>query len=295
MSDVIILGSGPAGISAALYTARANLKTLILSHRGSALKKAGRIENYYGFREPVSGEDLLQNGLFQAERIGARFVWGEAVGASWDGKEFTVLMESGKYQAPFLILATGLTRQTPRIPGISEFEGRGVSYCAVCDAFFFRGKPVAVLGGGAYALHEAETLCPLVSKVTVLTDGAEPSVPFPENLEVRTEKIIRLLGDRTLRGILLENGDKLETAGLFVALGTAGGTDLARKLGAETRENAVVTDSDRRTSIPGLYAAGDCTGGLAQISKAVADGALAGTAVVRAFRSAPAGTGAGKE
>ncbi len=129
----------------------------------------------------------------------------------------------------------------------------------------------------------------------MLTDGAEPSVSFPENLEVRTEKIIRLLGDRTLRGILLENGDKLETAGLFVALGTAGGTDLARKLGAETRENAVVTDSDRRTSIPGLYAAGDCTGGLAQISKAVADGALAGTAVVRAFRSAPAGTGAGKE
>ncbi len=285
MEDVLILGSGPAGVSAALYTARAGLRTLIVTRGGGALVKTGRVGNYYGFAEPISGEDLLKNGEEQAALAGARFVREEAVGAAWDGGRFTVRTAANEYRAPFLVLATGAARRAPDLPGLARFEGCGVSYCAVCDAFFYRGKPVAVLGGGAYALHEAAELRSAASRVAVLTDGAEPSVPFPEEFEVCTAKIAGLYGDAALRGVRFADGTSLEAAGLFVALGVAGGTDLARKLGAEIRGTAVATDERRRTNVPGLYAAGDCAGGLLQIAKAVCDGAVAGTSVVREFRA----------
>lgn len=139
MADVIILGSGPAGISAALYTARAGLKTLVIGRDGGALLKTEKIENYYGFPEPVSGKKLTANGVAQAKRLGVSVVEQEAVGLSYDGK-FEVTTRETSFRAPFLLLATGASRSAPKIPGLREFEGNGVSYCAVCDAFFYRKK-----------------------------------------------------------------------------------------------------------------------------------------------------------
>ena len=283
MPDVMILGCGPAGISAALYTARAGLDTLVVGERSGALLKTDKIQNYYGFPEPVSGGTLFENGIAQAQRVGARFVWGEILGVSYDGS-FTAATSAGEVSAPLAVLATGAARKAPKIPGAAEFEGRGVSYCAVCDAFFYRKKKVAVLGSGDYALHEARELLPVVEKVTVLTDGERPAVRFPSEMGVDTRKIGSLFGGETLTGVKFADGSSLEAAGLFVALGVAGSTDLARKLGAEIRNGAVVTDEDRRTNVPGLYAAGDCTGGLLQIAKAVYDGAAAGTSAVKEFR-----------
>lgn len=283
MADVIILGSGPAGISAALYTARAGMDTLIIGRIGGSLLKTDKIENYYGFPEPVSGKTLLENGAAQARRVGAKIVGDEVVGIAYDG-QFAVNTASRTFRAPFVILATGSSRQAPKLPGLSEFEGRGVSYCAVCDGFFYRKKDVTVLGGGDYALHEAMELLPIAAKVTVLTNGSQPSAKFPPEVTVQTKKISSLFGEGTLKGVRFEDGSELRTAGVFVAIGVAGSTDLARKLGVETKGSAIVVDEDRRTNIPGLYAAGDCTGGLLQISKAVADGAIAGTAVIKAFR-----------
>ncbi len=292
MADVIILGCGPAGISAALYTARAGLDTLVLGRAGGSLTKAGKIENYFGFPEPVSGGELLANGAAQARRVGAHLVEDEAVGILLQGGEFAVSTAAETYRAPFAVLATGSQRKAPNLPGLGDFEGRGVSYCAVCDGFFYRGKNVAVLGAGDYALHEANELLPLAAKVTILTNGAEPAADFPPEFEVVSKKIVSLFGGDLLRGVRFEDGSELAAAGVFVALGVAGSVDFARKLGAETNGASIVVDESRRTNLPGLYAAGDCIGGLLQISKAVCDGAVAGTSVVKAFRQRNAASNA---
>ena len=283
MPDVIILGLGPAGISTALYTARAGLETMLLGREGGSLAKTDQIGNYYGFPEPVSGRELLKNGVEQARRVGASIVEDDAVGITYDG-QFCVSTAAEIYRAPYLVLATGSQRKAPALSGLESFEGHGVSYCAVCDGFFYRKKNVAVLGAGDYALHEANELLPLAAKVTVLTDGREPETEFPPEMAVETRKLDALTGDSLLRGVRFTDGSELAVDGVFVALGVAGSVDFARKLGVETNGSAIVVDEHRQTNVPGLYAAGDCIGGLLQISKAVCDGAIAGTSIVKAFR-----------
>ena len=150
MPKAIIIGAGPAGISAALYIKRAGMDVTVISSKGGALLKAEHIENYYGFPEGISGAQLYENGIMSAKRLNADFVEGEAVSLSYDGK-FLVRAAGREYPADAVLLATGASRLAPPVRGISEFEGRGVSYCAVCDGFFFRSKAVGVLGGGEYA------------------------------------------------------------------------------------------------------------------------------------------------
>lgn len=284
MTDVMILGNGPAGISAAAYTTRAGLSTLVIGRDGGALLKAHKIENYYGFSRPVSGAELIQTGLEQAKRLGAQIVADEIVGISYDG-EFEAAGIAGSYRAPAMILATGSSRNAPRLEGLRQLEGHGVSYCAVCDAFFYRGKEVAVFGDGEYALHEAMELLPVAGSVTLLTNGKEPSVAVPGGIRVETRKAVRLEGDPTLSAVVLEDGTRLSVSGFFVALGVAGSTDLARKLGAQTNGNAIEVDSAMQTSIPGLFAAGDCTGGMLQVAKAVYEGAQAAAGVIKMVRA----------
>lgn len=284
MADVIILGNGPAGISAAAYTVRAGLETMVIGRDSGALSKAGEIENYYGFAAPISGEQLVHNGIDQAVRLGVSIINDEVLGITYDG-EYTVETKLETYKAPCVILATGASRKAPRIEGLSGFEGKGVSYCAVCDAFFYRGKSVAVLGSGDYALHEANELLPVVGSVTLLTNGREPSAQFPEQILVNKKEIAALRGDIVLESVAFRDGSTQPISGLFVAIGVASSTDFARTMGAETDGNRIVVDDRMQTSIPGLYAAGDCTGGMFQISKAVYDGAKAATSVIQYLRS----------
>ena len=285
MAKIIIIGSGPAGVSAALYTARAGVDTTVLTRGGGALERAEEIENYYGFDHPVSGAGLERRGIAGAKAVGVRFVETAAVGLPSTDR-LTVETLAGDFPADAVILATGASRAAPRIPGLTELEGRGVSYCATCDAFFYRGKDVAVLGGGDYALHEAQALLPVARSVTVLTNGAAPAAQFPPEVQVRTEAVEAVLNDGTGRvaGVRLAGGETRAAAGVFVALGVAGSTALARKLGAAVDGNRIVVDDTMMTSIPGLYAAGDCTGGLLQIAKAVYEGAQAGTEAAKALR-----------
>ena len=242
-SDVLIIGGGPAGVTAALYTARAGFKTAIICKDHGALGKAERVDNFYGHLE-IGGDALVEIGLEQARNVGAEIITGEVVGLL-AGENITVQTTDAEYHAKAVLLATGANRVTPKIPGIAEYEGCGVSYCAICDGFFYKGKDVAVLGNGSYALHEVEDLLPLAASVTLLTDGREPEVAFPDSVTIRNEKVLEAFGGAVstafikkniFQGIRLETGEssseELPFSGLFIAIGIAGGTDLARKMGA---------------------------------------------------------------
>ena len=283
MSNVVIVGSGPAGVSAALYTARAGIATTVLSRGSGALARAEGIQNYYGFAEAIPGAELERQGIEGAKAVGVKFVETEAVGLTFTDK-LTVETLAGDYSADAVILATGVSRAAPPLPGLKNLEGHGVSYCATCDAFFYRGRDVAVLGSGEYALHEVTALLPVAKSVTLLTGGAPLTAQFPLEVAVRTEKIEAILGEDAVTGVQLAGGEVLPVAGVFVALGVAGSTALARKMGAEVDGNRIVVGPDMRTSIPGLYAAGDCTGGLLQVAKAVYEGAMAGSEAAKALR-----------
>lgn len=283
MPKIVIVGSGPAGVSAALYTARAGVDTTVLTRGTGALNRAELIQNYYGFAQPVSGAELESRAIEGAKAVGVKFVTTEVVGLTYTDK-LTVETLAGDYPADAVILATGASRTAPPVPGLAALEGRGVSYCATCDAFFYRGKAVAVLGSGEYALHEIQALLPLVASVTLLTGGAPLTANFPPEVIIRTEKVEAILGEERVSGVRLAGGEEIATSGVFVALGVAGTAALARKLGAEVDGGRIVTDDHMQTSIPGLYAAGDCTGGMLQVAKAVYEGALAGTEAAKAVR-----------
>jgi thioredoxin reductase (NADPH) len=281
--NVIIIGTGPAGISAALYTARAKIATTVIGKGAGALEKAGKIENYYGFPEPVTGQKLLAGGIEQAKRMGAEIVADEVLGLGYTDK-LTVKTTAGEYRADCVILATGSSRQAPDIKGLLEYEGRGISYCAVCDAFFYKAKDVAVLGCCEYALSEAMELLPVVNSVTLVTNGELPIPRIPAEIKIITTGIEEFAGSQVVEKIVFNDGAAISVSGVFVAAGVAGSVELARKMGVETSGNTIVVDERMATNIPGLYAAGDCTGGMLQIAKAVYQGAAAGTEAVKYIR-----------
>ena len=283
MPNIVIIGSGPAGVSAALYAARAGVETTVLTKGPGALDRAELIQNYYGFAEPISGAELERRGIEGAKALGVQFVTTEAVGLTYMDK-LTVATLAGDFPADAVILATGASRAAPHIPGLAGLEGHGVSYCATCDAFFYRGKDVAVLGSGEYALHEVQALLPVVKSVTLLTNGSPLTASFPPEVTVCPEKVNAILGEGRVSGVELSGGKPVALSGVFVALGVAGSTALARKLGAEADGNRILVDEHMQTTLPGLYAAGDCTGGLLQVAKAVYEGALAGTEAAKALR-----------
>ena len=274
--DVIIIGAGPAGISAGLYTQRANQKTLIIYNEKSSLEKASKIENYYGFPNGISGKELYQNGIMQAKNLGIELKKEEVIKIEKIEETFEVSTSNRKYISRNVILATGNKKNTPDIKGIKELEGKGISYCAICDGFFYRGKDVAVLGSGDYAISEVNDLLNVTNKITILTNKKKMPDFRAENVKVETRGVIAIKGENQLESIELEDGTKLEVDGLFIAQGVAGSTDFARKLGALVKDNKIVVSDKMETTIQGLYACGDCIGGIYQIAKAINEGMIAG-------------------
>jgi thioredoxin reductase (NADPH) len=280
MYDVIVIGSGPAGITAAIYAKRRNLSILVISKGNGTLQKAEKIDNYYGFENGISGKELYVNGIKQAKNLGIDFIEDEVINIEYIN-QFTIETVNSKYEAKAVILATGVSRNVPNIKGIKEFEGKGVSYCAVCDSFFYKGKDVAVLGDGNYAIHEFETLKPIASSVTILTNGNTMVENRDSSIEVNSKKIREFRGDTKLEKVEFEDNTIQNLNGVFIAMGTASSSDLARKIGARIENNNIVVNENMETTVPSLFACGDCTGGLLQISKAVYEGAKAGLAVLK--------------
>ena len=284
VADVLILGYGPAGISAALYGLRAGLNVQIVGKDGGALSKAHLIQNYYGLEKPLTGEELLQVGKKQALELGASIADDEVMDLMFDGTGFVAKGVAGEYHGKVCIMATGSARKKHPLSGMAELEGHGVSYCAVCDSFFYRGKNVAVLGNGEYALHEVRELLQVVSSVTLLTNGAEITAQFPDNVRIEKRQLQCLVGEGSFEGVRYEDGTEEKFDGLFVALGSANATDLALKAGAAFDNGMLVLDADLQTTLPGLYAAGDCTGGILQVSVAVGEGTRAALAAIKYLR-----------
>lgn len=290
MYDTIIIGSGPAGITASLYIKRAGFNVLVISKEESVLSKAEKIENYYGFAEPISGKELEGNGLKQAKRLGIEILKREVISIKYADDNYEVITANQskheKYIAKTLILATGANRNIPNIKGIKEYEGRGVSYCAICDAAFFRNKEVAVLGNGEYAIGEIEELLPVAKSVTMLTDGKEhiENRSISEKLRVNNKKVREFRGTNKIEEIEFEDNTKEKINGVFIAQGTASSLDFAKKIGARIENNYIIINDQMETTVPNVYACGDCTGGILQISKAVYEGTKAGLAIINKLR-----------
>lgn len=284
MPNVVIIGNGPAGLSAAIYAARAGMNTIVVGSGNSSLLKADKIENFFGHPEPITGSQLLKNGEEQCRNLGVAIVDDEAVGISY-GETLLVRTASGQsFPAEAIVLATGISRRVPKIENLEKFEGSGVSYCAVCDGFFFRGKDVAVLGSGDYAANEAMELLPIAKSVTILTNGEALKPALPNGVGLKTEKIQGLRGEAALSAVDFTDGTSIPMDGVFIAMGTAGSADFAKKLGAETEGNKILVDDKMATNVPGIFAAGDGTGGWYQVAKAVYQGAVAGSEAAKFLR-----------
>ena len=285
--DILIIGQGPAGLSSAIYTARAGMRTLIL---GCAPKVAGdyEIDNYFGFTETITGKELIERGRAQAAKFGAQMYCDRVLGIHQTETEtFVAKTEDQEIEATALILATGVSRIRPGISNLGDYEGKGVSYCVSCDGFFMRSKPVIVVGEGNFAANQALELLQYTPDVKVCSLGKEVTMSEEflyrleeSNIPLLESKITALAGENGLERVILESGEEIAAQGLFVAIGQASSSDFAYSLGLLRNGNFIETDSEQRTNVPGVFAAGDCVGRFLQISVAVGEGALAGRAAI---------------
>ena len=293
--DVIIIGGGPAGLTAGLYTARHNLKTLILEGKklGGKALEAHWIENFPGFPEGISGEDLMSRFVAQAEKFGSETKYETVISISDFGDQKMVSTRQGFHQTKSIIITTGVNRKQLSIPGEMEYKGRGVSYCAVCDGPFFKDKVVAVVGGGHEAAHEAEVLAETVDKVYAIPGSKGYSEDFPELPRIRENPKIDIMvgvdlvevgGGDFVEYIKLKGGDleQLNVDGLFIILEHVSTTGIVQEAGIETDSGGcIMVDNDMQTSLPGVYAAGDCSCKGMQIVTATGMGAKAALSAMK--------------
>lgn len=276
MRQLIIIGSGPAGFTAAIYAARANLKPLVIASSvevGGDLMQTTEVENFPGFPEAVMGPDLMAKMQEQAEKFGAEIVYDDATELDLDGPVKKVTLGSGKVEeARSLIFATGSAYRKLGVPGEDVLSGHGVSWCATCDGFFFRDKTVAVVGGGDSAMEEATFLTKFASKVIVIhrRDELKASKTMQdrafanEKIEfIWNAEVVEMIGSSGLTSALLRDtttGEELELPldGLFVAIGSDPRVHLVHgKLDLTAEGTIAVEGRSSRTSVPGVFAAGD--------------------------------------
>lgn len=295
--DVIVIGAGPGGMTAALYASRANLKVAMLDRGvyGGQMNNTAEVENYTGFKS-ILGPDLAEQMYQSSIQFGADFVYGnvEKVTVDEDGIKH-VKTDSGELEAPAIVIATGSQYRKLGIPGEDEYSGKGVSYCAVCDGAFYRGKDVTTVGGGDSAVEESEYLAKLVNNVNIvhrrdqlraqkiLQDRAfaNDKIDFTWNTIV-TE----IVGDgKKVTGVKTHNKETNEdrlvpTDGVFIYIGNVPMTEPFKGLGITDEQDWVITDDEMKTSVPGVFAVGDVRDKkLRQITTAVGDGGIAGQGV----------------
>jgi len=291
MYDVIIVGAGPAGLTAAIYASRRELNTVILSKDlGGEAINIVRIENYPGFKE-IQGLRLIQTMEEQVRSFGVEIVYEEVVKIIPKEKSFVVKTIEKDYEGKTIILTFGKTPRSLNVPGEKEFTGKGISYCATCDAPFFRDKIVAVIGGGNSALDSAILLSELTKKVYLIHRRDEfrgfesfvDELKNKKNVEfVLNSVVVEFRGDKSLKSVIIEDvntkeREEVEVAGAFVEVGSEVKTDFIKDLVKLDKYNQIVINNNSETSHPGIFAAGDVTDTpFKQIVVAAGEGAKAG-------------------
>lgn len=272
--DVIIIGAGPAGLTAAIYTTRRAMKTLVISQDiGGQVATTPDVENYPGF-DYIEGPDLMQKFHKQAEKFGAEFVFEEIKEIKKQGDTFEAISNTKTYQARAVILAFGLTHRHLGVPGEEEFGGKGVSYCATCDAPLFKGKDVAVVGGGSSALDAALLLSKIANKVYLVHRrdqfrGEEvlvERVKKDDNIEILyNSKVAAIKGEQLVNSMVVADvkdetkTNEVKLSGVFIEIGFQVKGDLVKELIEVDDNKQIVISRDNETSVPGLLAAGDVT------------------------------------
>ena len=290
--DVIIIGGGPAGLAAGLYTARARRRSLLLERAaaGGWIMNAELVENYPGFPQGINGLELADLMSEQAKKYGLEVLLAEVTGLELEGERKVIKTAEGDFTARAVIIASGSDRVKLGVPGEEEFIGRGVGYCALCDAAFFREVPVAVVGGGNAAIDDALHLSKFAAKVTVIHRRqqlrattilqerafAEPKIEFRWDTVVAAieggAKVERL----RLRNVRSGEESTLDVSGIFVALGSTPNTGYLKDILPLDASGAVITNEKMETGVPGVFAAGDIrASSIRQVVAATGDGATA--------------------
>jgi thioredoxin reductase (NADPH) len=282
-ADVVVIGSGPAGLQAAISSSRKKADTVLLGKPSNSALSGTEIENYFGLAGVTEGDVLLSNGTSQAEAFGCRVIRQNVLGASADGDAFTVEIESGeKITARSVVIATGVSRNKLGIPGEKEFFGKGVSYCADCDCNFYRGVPVAVIGGDSAAAEAAKLLSGYASKVYWISEGPIADARLvAEAAEAGAEAVrgapAEIVGTSGAEAVVLKSGARIPVNGVFIELGGRSSADIAMDLGLMPEaDDTIKTDPNGGTSVRGVFACGDITGRPWNVAKAVGQGAAAG-------------------
>ncbi|MDD3618307.1 MAG: NAD(P)/FAD-dependent oxidoreductase [Desulfobulbaceae bacterium] len=284
--DVVIIGAGPAGIQAAIHAARRKTDVLLLGRIENSALYAAHVENYAFCEGVQAGKDLLEAGHRQARQFGAEILPEDVLKISQDGENFHLELESGAaVGSRTIIFAMGVSKKKLGVPGEKELSGRGVSYCVDCDANFYRGATVAVVGDRSAAVDGALTLLGYAAKVYLISKKLDVSPELRERLLQSEVQIIEnsgvklIQGEQAVTGLELENGETVKTDGVFIELGSKGALELATQVGVQLDPESfkyIAANRKQETNIQGIYAAGDIAGPPWQIAKAVGEGCVAG-------------------
>jgi thioredoxin reductase (NADPH) len=288
--EIVILGTGPAGLQAAIHAARAKASVLVMGREHKSSLYKAHVENYCCL-SGVSGEALLLQGVEQAKASGAHFLHEDVLKTTRTDEGFVIDTESERsIKTRSIILAMGVTRNQLGVPGEKELLGKGVSYCVDCDANFYKGARVAVVGNESAAVSGAMTLLFYAEEVHLVSSALQVSEHLAELIE-SSEVVLHLgrtvtgiLGDHEVTGLGMDNGETLSVSGVFIETGAKGAVELAATLGVALDDETfryVVTDKSQRTNIEGIYAAGDICGPPWQMAKAVGEGCVAGLAATK--------------
>lgn len=282
-ADVVIIGSGPAGVQAAIHASRRKVSVLVAGKAAASAAAGTEMDNYFGTGR-VSGDVLIAEGVRQAESTGAVFLGQNVISASREGDAFRLGLEDGTVvSARSVIIATGISRKKLGIPGEKELFGKGVSYCAVCDCNFYRGRRAVIVGNESEAAVSAEMMTGYASETSWVAWDVQANPALVAKAEAAGVRMYRskpkaILGEGKVESLELEDGTLIPTDGVFIELGARSSADLAMDLDVMPEmDDTIKVDCDCATGVPGVYACGDVTGRPWQVAKAVGQGCVAGT------------------